>query len=146
MSHQLHLTSYFQQWQNIQQKFREFEYICFQHDSRWHGQQNANRNLFQSKYNLFWCNIYRTKWGLTCCRSSTLGCTQVICTFWSTSSMLPLIRPTDRAFITKSSTCRRQTYRASDTTTVSSFSYWLNLKQFAEKYAKTGWRSAQYRH
>lgn len=44
--------------------------------------------------------------GLTCCRSSTLGCTQVICTFWSTSSMFPLISPTDSAFITSSSTCR----------------------------------------
>lgn len=42
----------------------------------------------------------------TCCRSRTRGCTQVICTFWSTSSMLPLTRPTDRAFITSSSTCR----------------------------------------
>lgn len=46
---------------------------------------------------------------LTCCRSSTRGCTQVICTFWSTSSMLPLISPTDRAFITSSSTCRTPT-------------------------------------
>lgn len=43
----------------------------------------------------------------TCCRSKTLGCTQVIWTFWSTSSMFPLIRPTDSAFITSSSTCRR---------------------------------------
>ncbi|TNN49471.1 hypothetical protein EYF80_040312 [Liparis tanakae] len=37
-------------------------------------------------------------------RLSTRGCTQVICTFWSTSSMFPLMRPTDRAFITSSST------------------------------------------
>lgn len=48
----------------------------------------------------------------TCCTSSTLGCTHVICTFWSTSSMFPLIRPTDRAFITSSSTCRTQTHIA----------------------------------
>lgn len=45
----------------------------------------------------------------TCCRSRTLGCTQVICTFWSTSSMFPFIRPTESAFITSSSTCRTQT-------------------------------------
>lgn len=52
--------------------------------------------------------INQTKWGPTCCRSNTRGCTQVICTFWSTSSMLPLIRPTDRAFITRSSTCNTE--------------------------------------
>lgn len=52
----------------------------------------------------------------TCCRSSTLGCTQVICTFWSTSSMFPFIRPTDSAFITSSSTCRRHTCKDSSLT------------------------------
>lgn len=78
---------------------------------------------FRSLIHILWshyivadeCNYFRTniKWELTCCRSSTRGCTQVICTFRSTSSMLPLIRPTDKAFMTRSSTCRKQ--RASET-------------------------------
>lgn len=42
---------------------------------------------------------------ITCCKSNTRGCTQVMWTLLSTSSILPFTSPTERAFITSNSTC-----------------------------------------
>ena len=42
---------------------------------------------------------------ITCCKSNTRGCTQVMWTRLSTSSILPFTSPTESAFITSNSTC-----------------------------------------